>query len=265
MSPKIIDKHSHLRYDPQWDLHEDYMNNEENPEHWLFNSTICEYTDISGFPVKYYISKKNMDPLWGEDPNNDYAESFITRFIYEPTEETSILDAFGITSDETLQYAQIPMDIFTRDSVETFYTLAPSAEYNDKILEPKVGDIIKTIWNERDYEVVFARRETNVFNSRKFIWDLILRPYRFSEESDKAREIQYGEDVDFFDMATTDMSWQDDVPIAPSADEPPETKAYGKKKYGDNAWIEVTANQQTNQKKHYEDLDDIMFQDDPDD
>jgi hypothetical protein len=47
-------------------------------------------------------------------------------------------------------------------------------------------------------------------------------------------EIQYGEDTDFFDMATTDMSWYDDARVAPSGDEP-DTKAFGKKAYGDNA------------------------------
>ena len=257
--PKRINKHSHLQYDPQWDLHKDYMNGQDDIEHWLFNSTICEFTDISGFPVKYYVTLKELDPLFGEDPNNKYSEPFPTRFIYEPTEEATILDAFGISSDETLQYAQIPMDIFTRDSYETYETLTPSAEWEDIQLQPKVGDIITTIWNDRDYEIVFARKETNVFSSKKFIWDLILRPYRFSEESDKAAEIQYGEPTDFFDMATTDMSWKYDVPTS-GADEP-DTKNYGVDVYGDeNTWIEKTANEETNEKDYFEDdLDNRIF------
>lgn len=256
--PKRIGMQDNLNFIPQWDLHEQEI---ENPEHLLFNSTICEYTDISGFPIKYYISLKELDPLWGEDPNNEYTTPFYSKIIYEPTEEASILDAFGISSDETLQYVQIPMDIFTRDSYNTYESLTPADDFNDIELQPKVGDIISTVWNDRDYEIVFARRETNIFSSKKFIWDIILRPYRFSEESEQAMEIQYGEDTDFFDMATTEMSWDDDAPVAPSGDAPP-TKEYGNKKYGDNAWVEVEANQQTNQKQHYEDLDDMMFSDD---
>lgn len=254
--PKRIGMHDHINLIPEWDLNKEEI---ENPEHLLFNSTICEYTDISGFPIKYYVSKKNLDPLWGEDPNNEYTDPFYTKIIYEPTEEASILDAFGISSDETLQYVQIPLDIFTRDSSNIYSEIIPDNEWNDVELEPKVGDIITTLWNDRDYEIVFARRETNIFSSKKFIWDIILRPYRFSEESETAMEIQYGDDTDFFDMATTDMSWYDDARVAPSGDEP-DTKAFGKKTYGDNAWVETSANEQTNKKYHYEDLDDIIFQ-----
>jgi hypothetical protein len=58
--PKKIGLHDHINFTPRWELYDIDPN---NPEHLLFNSTICEFTDISGFPVQYYISDKNLDPL----------------------------------------------------------------------------------------------------------------------------------------------------------------------------------------------------------
>ncbi|MFW6014860.1 MAG: hypothetical protein ACOCRK_00320 [bacterium] len=82
-----------------------------------------------------------IDPLYGEDPNSEYTKAFSTKLVYEPTEETNILDSFGITSDETIQYMQIPKSVFIRDVREEF-----NNKYDkEKEIIPKVGDCIKTL------------------------------------------------------------------------------------------------------------------------
>ncbi len=54
---------------------------------------------------------------------------------------------------------------------------------------PMPGDVIKTLWNNRNYEIVDTGAESNIFGAKKLIWEFILRPFRFSEQSLKAEEI----------------------------------------------------------------------------
>lgn len=54
---------------------------------------------------------------------------------------------------------------------------------------PMPGDVIKTLWNNRNYEIVDTGAESNIFSAKKLIWEFILRPFRFSEQSLKAEQI----------------------------------------------------------------------------
>jgi hypothetical protein len=58
-------------------------------------------------------------------------------------------------------------------------------------LRPMPGDVIKTLWNDYNYEIVDIGDATQVFMANKLIWEFILRPYRFSEQSDTASDIHY--------------------------------------------------------------------------
>lgn len=52
-----------------------------------------------------------------------------------------------------------------------------------KPIQPMPGDVIKTLWNNRNYEIVDIGAEESIFQARKLIWEFILRPFRFSEQS----------------------------------------------------------------------------------
>lgn len=160
----------------------------DNNEHNLFESSLCEITDISGFPLEYRLLLPEDDWLWGEDPNSKLSYPSYTKGIYAPETETNLLDMFGLSSDDTLQYVSIPKAIFNRDLTMLYTdTLGPSA-----FVQPRVGDIIKTIWNDRNYEVVNISEEENIFLAKKFVWDMIVKPFRFSEQSDSHREVHTG-------------------------------------------------------------------------
>lgn len=160
---------------PLWQL---YDVTDNNPEFCLYDSVVSEFTDIAGFPVMYYRAKSNMDRLFGEDSNQDYHNPVRTKLIYEPSEEPNIIDGLGIRSDETLQYASIPKSLYIRDIA-----------LGDITLQPMAGDVIKTLWNNRNYEIVDIGAEQNIFMAKKLIWEFILRPYRFSEQSLMAQQI----------------------------------------------------------------------------
>jgi len=123
---------------PQWELLD---LDQDEQEYLLFDSVICEKTDIGGFDIMYYIKegeKSKSDYLYGEDANTTYSEGYRTKLLYDPTEETQILNILGMTSDDNIMYAQIPKTLFNRD-VSSQY---PSAGYDT----PQIADVVKTLW-----------------------------------------------------------------------------------------------------------------------
>jgi hypothetical protein len=241
---------------PLWEL---YDVSDNNPEFCLYESVVMEFTDIAGFPVMYYRAKSKLDKLYGEDANQNYYDPVKTKLYYQPSEEPNIIDAFGLRSDETLQYSLIPKGIFSRDigavisgipsGVKNAFggtgyiesnavattggtgtglrvdikvrngviykiyvnSFNPGSGYavNDNItistgdgnatfqiasittkdLNPIPGDVIKTLWNNRNYEIVDIGAEQSIFQGKKLVWEFILRPYRFSEQSLMAEQI----------------------------------------------------------------------------
>lgn len=173
----------------------------DNVEHDLFDSMVVEYNDIQGIKIDYFVFKDedaDMDTLYGEATDMSYSVANRTRMTYEPTEESNIFQSFGMSSDEMIQFAFIPKTTFTRDV---------SAGIN-----PKPGDVVQTIWNERTYEVVDAREEESIFQLKKLVWNLILKPFRYSEESDSTKEMLQDPDNLLSDplSAYGDNEWIDD-------------------------------------------------------
>jgi hypothetical protein len=179
---------------PEWSVYDiEYT----NQEHILFESSIVELCDIYGILIYYYILSPDFDSLYGEDQNKQYLGPYATKVIYQPSEEPAIFNTFGMYSDEIIEKMRLPKYTFTRDT-------SASA--------PVIGDIIRVPWNDNlFYEVVEIDAEDNIFQTKKFSWDLILRPSRTSEDGSIVDTSEY----------------IDSVPISA---------------YGDNAWIEEQSN-----------------------
>lgn len=158
---------------PLWQLH----HLQGNVEHDLFESIITEFTDISGILVKYYIRDESRvkDYLYGENPATRFFGPYDTKLIYEPTEEPTLTTGFGINSEEVISWASTPKWTLSRDV---------SAGYH-----PKPGDVLVSVWNDRAYEIADIHEEEKIFQLKKMIWGFVLKPYRFSDESDSAREV----------------------------------------------------------------------------
>ena len=171
-------KASRLRK-PKWSLY-DIQN---NPEHDLYISYITEFTDIAGIEFEYFIRNEvpedQDDVLYGEPlyQNTSYLEPRKSKFVYEPTEEPTLTTGFGINSEDIIQYATIPKYTFNRDISED--------------VKPKPGDVVRTQWNMRSYEIVDVHEEEQIFQLHKGAYGFILRAYRFSEQSESATEISY--------------------------------------------------------------------------
>ena len=171
---------------PQWEL----FDLTGNPEHDLYDSHVCELTDIAGFPIQYFIrtSIETADTLYGEDQNATFSDGYETKIVYQPEEEINIISAFGFQPDDTIQYCYIPKNNFIRDI----------SDYYDEDYLPMAGDIILTMWNNKKYEISHVGDEQNIFQGKKFVWEFTLRPYNYSEDSDSAEDIVNYESEDDF-------------------------------------------------------------------
>lgn len=147
---------------PLWSL-EDLS--PENPEGELFNSYICEFVDIAGVSIQFYIKNHtNIDPLYGESTLETMDGPYKTKAIYPIQGEQSVFSVFGLSSDETIDTMYLPKTLFARDVKDEYL--------------PVPGDVIRTLWNDKLYEIVNASFETKVFQLKKYVIELILRPYR---------------------------------------------------------------------------------------
>ena len=161
---------------PTWQLHD--LNN--NPEHELMRDYIVEFTDIAGIEIWYYVrdeSRVEIDHIYGEPKyvNTLYRTPVLTKLLYEVTEEPGLTSTFGINSEDMVQYASMPKFTWSRDV--------------SAVGLPKPGDVIQTVWNTRSYEISDVGEEERIFQLNKLVYDFILRPYRFSEQSDSAGDI----------------------------------------------------------------------------
>lgn len=206
---------------PAWDM---YDTTQCNMEHALFGSTVCEYVDISGFAIEYRVLLHKDDRLWGEDPNASLSDPFITKAIFDPAAESTILNAWGISYDDTMQYLQIPKTMFTRDGRDVYRNTPELAE---KAMVPKAGDVIKLLYNNRLYEITDVGDQDTVFNAKKFIWEMILRPFRFSEQSAEHREFYSDRFDDPFETITE----------GPTGQPVPQKNEFNDV-YGDNDFVE---------------------------
>jgi hypothetical protein len=199
---------------PEWDL-EHYQDG--NVEHDLFESVVTEYNDIQGSSINYFIRDKSieMDTLYGESTNTGYIGPYKTKMTYSVTEEATMTDPFGITSVDVIQYGFMPKATFTRDVSGG--------------IDPMPGDVIQTLWNELSYEVVDVGEEMSIFQTKKMVWEFILKPFRFSDQSESAREVSFDIDSTLSEPLTAygDNQWieseSDDVDVYSDVD----TSIYG--------------------------------------
>lgn len=169
---------------PRWSIY-DICN---NPEHDLAESLVTEYSDISGIEIDYYVRDDSIiyDTLYGEHTMTGYQTPKRTKIIYDVGEEPNLWNSWGMFGGD-ITTVQMPQLMFRRDV---------SYDFN-----PKIGDAISILWypgnpgttgsliDGREFEIVHVDDDDKVFSLKKLIWILVLRPFRFSEQSQSAEDI----------------------------------------------------------------------------
>ena len=166
-----------MAINPQWEMY----SNEVTCEHKYFENLVVEFCDISGIEVHYYrIDQSNYDPIYGEDPNLPYYGKKITKMLMPVTGSPSLINIFGLVDDVEVNDAFIPKHIFNRD-------VLPGGSH----LTPMVGDVIYVPWIQRLYEITWCddRIDSGIFLAKSFIWQMSIRPYRYSSQNETADEL----------------------------------------------------------------------------
>jgi len=163
---------------PKWSLY--HINN--NIEHDLAIDYIVEYNDIAGIKVNYWIYDETVtqDRLYGEAVNDGYIGPYESKMFYEEFEEPAMTTSFGMHGEDSISFYWMPKFTFSRDVSGS--------------ISPKIGDVIQTPWNERSFEIIQVHDEDKVFQLGKIAYNFIVKPFRFSEQSDSAKDISY--DID---------------------------------------------------------------------
>lgn len=179
-----------VRKKPTWELL-DLRPDTGYYEHELFESTAAEFTDIAGWTIEYYLQKsENMDHFYGEDPLMQYEGPYRTKITYEPTQEESMIGMFGYQPDDTVQYAEFPKIIFERD-VTLQIDETKDIEHIKEYRKPIPGDVIKTLWDGKIYEIAHVNSSEKIFNGKKLVWSLILRPFRYGNEGGTTEDMLF--------------------------------------------------------------------------
>lgn len=179
-----------IRNEPAWDLLD--LREETNTyEHEFFESVAAEFNDIAGFKIEYYLmNADNIDPIYGEDTLKNFDGPYTTKIMYEPTNEQTLIDMFGFSSDDTVQYAEFPKVTFERDIMEqTDKRIDIDHDHEER--KPIPGDVVKTLWDGKIWEISHVSSGEKIFHGKKMVWSIVLRPYQYAYESDDAEDMVF--------------------------------------------------------------------------
>lgn len=180
-----------VRNKPEWEIL-DLKDETDNFEHELFESIGAEFVDVAGFPIEFYLMKpgETLDKLYGEDPLLEFEGPFKTKIAYDPVNEETMIDMFGFSSDDNIQYAEMPKIIFERDiMLQTDTTI--DIEYLRDDRAPIPGDVIKTLWDGKIWELVNVSSGEKIFHGKKLVWSFTMKPYRHGNESESAETMVF--------------------------------------------------------------------------
>ena len=143
----------------------------------LFSALISEAYNKHGVTMTYYSLSFNLsaDPLNGEDNNRTIMRQFDTMAFFTLPREDKLWSRFGIENMDTFS---IFISKRHFNSVSQFdFAKGDPIKYDP--LFPKIGDLIRSQYNNFLYEVTDVKEEAGMFLiSKAHVWELILKPYR---------------------------------------------------------------------------------------
>lgn len=144
------------------------LDDSTNLEFNLWTDWVNEQNKLFGADILYYrvesTQSTNKDQLYGEDPLEQFQPPKRCRATFEDINEPDrFWSAFGMMSDDV------------------FVMTIPKLEFLNKIgsVPPKVGDVIKTMWNDINYEVIYIHQHPE-FRYSSSVFRFTLKRFEFS-------------------------------------------------------------------------------------
>jgi len=148
------------------------MDDGTNQEISLWAEWLTESHQAYGGDVLYYRLSHidtNMDQLYGEAQLERYGKPRRCRVLFENIEEPNrFWSAFGMMADEEFNMT------LTKDEYATKI---------DSTGTPRVGDVVRTTWNNVNYEVTYVH-DHPVMAYVSSLWTFTLKRFEFSYQED---------------------------------------------------------------------------------
>jgi hypothetical protein len=114
------------------------------------------------------------DRLYGEDLNRIISRKFDIMAFFQLPRQEKLWTAFGIQGMDTFSMFVSKIHF---DAASKYESTGTSATYPAYI--PKIGDIIKSKFNNMYYEITDIKSESGQFlQSLQHVWEFLVKPYR---------------------------------------------------------------------------------------
>lgn len=152
----------------------------------LYRNLLAEGFNIYGTPMTYYVVSydTSYDLLFGEDNNRRVARKFPVNAVFDLPKEEDAFAKFGLENLDTFEmhvskkhftsasmYDTSGVSLFPPETDPTETEAYPS-------IVPKVGDMIKSDYNNVFYEVTSIHEEEEMFLQTKHAWRFMVRVFR---------------------------------------------------------------------------------------
>ncbi len=198
----------------------------------LYDSIITECYNKFGVPMIYYSIDYDVeyDKLFGEDMDRLIERKFHCMGFYELQEEIELFTRFGIEGIDNfhIYISKKHFEVASTYSIASYNITGDTTGISAyPTIVPKRGDIMKSLYNNRWYEIVNIQAEQEQFLQNKHSWDLIVK-IRKDEHMTVAPSLS-GDAIsaitnmtpDIYDVSATVDSEKVDVLYAPASGEKP--------------------------------------------
>lgn len=151
-----------------------YLSSGYMMENTLYDKLLTEAYNHHGVKMDYYVVTydTNYDPIFGEDNNRRIFRRFPIMTYYTLPQENDVwqpgnlqvIDNFHLYVSKRHFAAASRLDNSGRQSYSPYI--------------PKVGDILKSRYNNFYYEITHVAEEEEMFHQRKHSWDLVVVQFK---------------------------------------------------------------------------------------
>ena len=187
---------------------------------------VTEAYNKHGICMEYYIATydKRYDRIWGEDNDRRFERYFDTMVYFQLPREEKMWTKFGIEGS----------DNFSMWVSKRHFRAASNNPLTKQEYIPKMGDVIRSKYNNYFYEIVEIKEDTGLWlQSKQHMWEFVVRVFKdehislTSETSASAISAYTDKDSDVFDIRNVIDVEKEDVVYKPKSGEQSSNDPFG--------------------------------------
>lgn len=164
-------------------------------ERELYEKISAEAININGVEMVYYVLTFdiNYNKIWGEDNDRRYERCFAFMSYYELPREDNNATPLGLEPFNVVMITVSQKHFEIASKYDAYGYLQPQLS----AYKPKIGDIIKSKYNNYFYEIVDVNQEENMFLQSKHFWTFTCKPFINEHYDIKESNLPFQDDKSF--------------------------------------------------------------------